>query len=266
MTSSRTSYLSSRASGGAPLVRSVRKSRAAVRTPEPAPTLHDGAREHYVHADAYDARYAARSEDRDFYLRLARGRRRILEYGAGTGRITIPLARGGARVVGVDASREMLDVLEERSSVETPAVRARLTAHVADMRTFATRERFDLVIAGFHTLCHLYSRSDVRGFLRQVARHLEPGGIFAFDVPMPRVDLDDYDPIAQVRITHMDGPAGAELLTLRLFQPEELAMHLRYAGFSSVRLFADFARRPLDDETDVVAVVAAKSPLAEGIG
>lgn len=235
------------------------------RAPSPgsagAPVLLDGAREHYVNAEAYDARYRARSEDRDFYLRLARGRRRVLEYGAGTGRITVPLARAAERVVAVDASRAMVDVLERRLQEEPHAVQRRVTATVADMRTFATRERFDLALAGFHTLCHLYSRSDMRAFLARVYSHLEPGGLFAFDVPMPRVDLDDYDPIAQVRITHMDGPAGPELLTLRLFQPRELTMHLGYSGFSSVRLLGDFVRRTLDDETDVVAVVA-KKPLA----
>ncbi|HSC87887.1 MAG TPA: hypothetical protein VLC09_11475, partial [Polyangiaceae bacterium] len=64
--------------------------------------VHPGAVEHYRYGAAYDERYRGRSEDIDFYLRLARGVDRIVEYGAGTGRLTLPLARAGAQVLAVD--------------------------------------------------------------------------------------------------------------------------------------------------------------------
>jgi SAM-dependent methyltransferase len=231
-------------------------------------TLHAGAREHYVHAGAYRDRYASRAEDRDYYVALARRVARalgparpasVLEYGAGTGRLTLPLAEAGLRVLAVDASAPMLEELLLARDALPPSVRARVSARVADMRSFTSRRRHHLAIAGFHTFCHLYSQGDVVAFLGAVERQLLPGGLLAFDVPMPRVDLDGYDPIAQVRVTHMDGPAGPELLSLRVFQLRELEMHLYYAGFEGIRLTADFTGRPVDQETDVVVVQARKA-------
>src|SRR6185369_17857609 len=48
--------------------------------------------------------------------------RRILDVGTGTGRAAIALAKAGAHVTGVDASREMLAVAERRAREEHVAV------------------------------------------------------------------------------------------------------------------------------------------------
>src|SRR6185369_12887416 len=62
-----------------------------------------GSREHYLDAALYDYEYRRRRADVVFYRELARrrlGQRgRILELGAGSGRVTIPLARAGHEVV-----------------------------------------------------------------------------------------------------------------------------------------------------------------------
>ncbi|HEV3273812.1 MAG TPA: class I SAM-dependent methyltransferase, partial [Candidatus Dormibacteraeota bacterium] len=47
---------------------------------------------------------------------------RCLEIGVGTGRITLPLARAGVSMVGVDISREMLRKLIQNSDGAPPAV------------------------------------------------------------------------------------------------------------------------------------------------
>jgi len=54
-----------------------------------------GSREHYADAALYDYEYRRRRADVTFYRELASERRadRVLELGAGSGRVTIPLAR-----------------------------------------------------------------------------------------------------------------------------------------------------------------------------
>ena len=79
-------------------------------------------------AKHYDDAYSVKVDlaDRDFYLDLAEEYGRpVLELGCGTGRITIPVARQGVDITGLDASPSMLGVLrrklvEEPQQISTP--------------------------------------------------------------------------------------------------------------------------------------------------
>src|SRR5690349_2082832 len=93
-----------------------------------------GSREHYADAALYDYEYRRRRADVAFYRELARTRLgssggRILELGAGSGRVTIPLARAGFDVVAVDASAAMLGKLRSRVAALPSAVAKRITIH-----------------------------------------------------------------------------------------------------------------------------------------
>ncbi len=222
------------------------------------PVVHPGASEHYVRAESYEARYAARSEDVAYYLGLVRSGDAVLEYGAGAGRLTLKLAQKGAQVCAVDISRPMLDLLQRRAQDLTAPARRRISIQQGDMRSFRTRRRFDWVMVAFHGVGHLYTVQDIEAFLGRAWLHLLPGGKLVFDLPYPRIDMNEYDPIAAVRVTEMDGPQGPELLTLRCYQPQEIAMHLHYAGFDQVRLSSDFTKAPIDSETSVFVVTARK--------
>lgn len=219
--------------------------------------LHPGAVEHYEDASSYERRYEARSEDVDFYRRRGKGKS-VLEYGAGTGRLTLPLARAGSEVLAVDMSAPMLDLLRQRVSAEGDTTRKRVIIKKGDMRIFSTSRRFDLVIAGFHTVCHLYSNNDIRAFLKRAYSHLKPGGSLEFDLPLPRIDVPGYDALAQVRVTEVDGESGPQLLTQRWYQPQEISMHLHYAGFERIRLGADFTFNKLEPDTSIFVVSARK--------
>ncbi len=222
--------------------------------------VHPGAVEHYRFGHAYDQRYHGRSEDIGFYARLAKGKGDVIEYGAGTGRLTLPLARAGSRVLAVDLAPAMLAVLDEHLQAEPAEVRRRVAIAEGDMRTFATRRRFGLAIVGFHTFCHLYTRADVVAFLARVHAHLEPGGLLAFDVPVPRTDAAGYDAMSQVCLTEMDGPDGPELLTQRWYQPQELVAHLLYNGFEKPKFHGDFLQAAPGPDTDFLAVVSRRAP------
>src|SRR5678816_357802 len=99
-----------------------------------------GSREHYADAALYDYEYRRRRADVVFYRELARKRLgergRILELGAGSGRVTIPLARAGHDVVAVDASPAMLGKLRARVASLPDAVAKRITVVQGDLRDF----------------------------------------------------------------------------------------------------------------------------------
>jgi len=135
--------------------------------------------------DLYDAHYLAYRDDIPFYARLAADTGGpVLELGAGTGRVTEALARAGHEVVAVDASAAMLARAAERLAAAGLADRVRLVE--GDMRDLDLGERFPLVLAPFNTLMHAYTLDDQDRVLAAVVGHLADGGLFAFDLYVPR--------------------------------------------------------------------------------
>jgi SAM-dependent methyltransferase len=247
-----------------------------------------GATSHYVDPAYYDVAYRKRSEDVEYYTRLAkRAGGPVLEYGVGNGRIAIVAARAGVSITGVDLSVRMLSSLREKLSKEAVEVRKRVRVVHGDMRRARLRGRFALVIAPFNTVLHLYTRADVERFLARVRAHLVRRGRFVFDcaVPSPE-DLGadparaygaprfrhpvaglvryrerfEYDPIRQVLLVHMDfhpengSPAWSVPLTHRQFFPQELEALLHYNGFGDIRFTSDFSDRPATSATDSLLV------------
>lgn len=253
--------------------------------------LRVGALAHFEDPAYYALTYARRVEDIAYYTDLARrARGPILEYGVGAGRIAIPMARAGARVVGVDHARPMLRDLARRLAAEPPEVRARVEARYGDMRKTKLGRRFGLVIAPFNVLLHLYTRQDVERFLARVREHLAPRGRFVMDlsIPMPR-DLArdpfrpskaprfrhpsagvvryqehfDYDGARQIlfvtmEMTPVEAPRETFAVPLahRQFFPREWEALLHYNGFVIEHAYGDFQHGELDAASDTMVIHA----------
>jgi len=244
-----------------------------------------GSREHYADAALYDYEYRRRRADVTFYRELAKrqfdGHGRILELGAGSGRVTIPLARDGHTVVAIDQSQAMLAKLRTRVAALPASVAKRVTVLEGDLRGFRAPGKYPLAIAAFNVLEHLYTRGEIDACLRCVANHLEPGGIFAFDVQLPDLGWlsrdptkrwaktrftdpttkramfystnHDYDPISQIAVIRLyydpvdgKGPGHVVQLTQRKFFPAELEALVAHAGFRVIERYGDFSFAPLD--------------------
>jgi SAM-dependent methyltransferase len=133
----------------------------------------------------YDVDNASKSDDVDFFRQMAkRTGGPILELGCGTGRIALPLAADGHRVVGVDRSPAQL----ARAKQKAAAAGVRLELVVADMREFALPEPFRLIIIAFNTFL-LLSPDERRVCLTRVREHLARDGIFVLDVFQPNPDV-----------------------------------------------------------------------------
>lgn len=242
-----------------------------------AELVDSGSREHYSDPALYDYEYRRRRSDVTFYRQLAKkrlGTGRILELGAGSGRVTIPLARDGHEVVGIDQMPPMLARLQQRAQ-KSPSIAKRIRTECADLCTFAVPGEFPLAIAAFNVLEHLYTRVELDACLRRVAAHLAPGGAFAFDVQLPDLEWllrdpakrwaktrftdpttgramlystnHDYDPITQICVIRLyyeqadgKGPTKIVKLTQRKFFPAELEALVAHAGLRVVERYGDF--------------------------
>ncbi len=92
---------------------------------------------------------------------------RILEVGAGTGRISVPLLQRGANLIGCDLSLEMMGKLHQKSAS------ARLAQASADQLPFPS-DQFDVVLT-VHVL-HLVGQWHEA--LYEIRRVLKPGGTY----------------------------------------------------------------------------------------
>lgn len=106
---------------------------------------------------------------------------RILEIGAGTGGITIPLLKKGINLTALDVSPGMLEILKAKLKKE------RLSARIirGDMRKLNSRDKFDAVIITFRPFQHLYSVADQVNALASIKKALREGGMLIFDVFNP---------------------------------------------------------------------------------
>jgi SAM-dependent methyltransferase len=122
----------------------------------------------------HDLECGAYDEDLPLWRALASGARGpVLDVGAGTGRVSLDLAAGGAAVVALDAEASLLEALEHR------AAGLRVETVVADARRFVLPRRFPLVLVPMQTLQLFDGPSGREAFLRRVLDHLEPGGLLA---------------------------------------------------------------------------------------
>jgi SAM-dependent methyltransferase len=131
-------------------------------------------------------------EDLDLWRTLARASAGpVLDVGAGTGRVTLDLARHGHTVTAIDSDEELLAQLAA-DAAELPSV----STVLADARDFALETTFALCVVPMQTIQLLGGSLQRRAFLACATRHLRPGGALAVAIadelePFD-VDTDDF--------------------------------------------------------------------------
>src|SRR3954464_1851077 len=137
------------------------------------------------YAPFYDWENARTLQRRDvaFWQRLAAAQEgRVLELGCGTGGITVPVARAGAQVVGIDRSAEMLE--RGRLRLRRARLQGRALLVRGDIRSlpFRSRPGFKLVMAPYGILQSLTRERDLQETLASVARIVPKRGLFGIDL------------------------------------------------------------------------------------
>lgn len=112
----------------------------------------------------------------------------VLEIGAGTGRVTLALARAGYAVVALDRDAELLEATRRR------ARRLQVRTVLADARDFELPGcRFSLCLVPMQTVQLLGGPAGRLAFLRAARRHLAAGGLIALALVAPGA-LEPFEP------------------------------------------------------------------------
>src|SRR5438874_12152175 len=133
--------------------------------------------------DWENARTLGRKDVPFWQALAAKARGPVLELGCGTGRISLPLARGGASVIGVDRSEQMLARAAHRAMAlhrrRKRRARGRVRLVRADIRALPFRQAlFPMVLAPYGILQSLLRDADLTATLESIAHVLKPGGTF----------------------------------------------------------------------------------------
>jgi len=246
------------------------------------------------YADFYDWENAQTLDRRDvkFWQGMAeRANGPILELGCGTGRVTIPVARTGARIIGVDRSTEMLGHALKRS--RRMRSHPRPTWLRGDIRflPFQNAARFDLVMAPYGILQSLVRESDLKATLASVAGVLARGGLFGVDLVPDLPVWKEYRNKVRFRGLRRGGKSRITLVEsvrqdrakkLTLFDQEyieqrgrerksrrfslvfrtltvpQMTRRLENAGFRIQAVLGDYGGQPWDPRADVWLILAEK--------
>jgi SAM-dependent methyltransferase len=221
-------------------------------------------------AELYDPWSASVVEDVGFYLEEARrSGGPVVELGVGTGRIAVPIAAEGIRVIGVDSSRRMLEICARRAALAGVDVDLR----VGDLREPPVSERVPLVICPFRSLLHMHTDEDRRRVLTAVRELLLPGGRFVFDVFTPGAEdiaqthdrwLERepgiferavWDEVARTLTLTVRGPNGETTMALAWLSPDEWRALLEESGFEVEECYGWFDGKPFTGGDDSVWIV-----------
>lgn len=150
-------------------------------------------------ADLYDHVTPYRERrDVGFYVEAAKNADGpVLEVGCGTGRVLIPTARAGIEIVGLDLSPHMLKICRERLGQEPVEVQSRAQLVQDDMRTFTLGRTFKLATTPFRPFQHLITVEDQMACLKNIHRHLEPGGRLILDIFNPSLEALTRDNVGE---------------------------------------------------------------------
>jgi SAM-dependent methyltransferase len=214
----------------------------------------------------------------------------MLELGAGTGRISIPLGRAGVPVVGIDRSEPML--ARARQRVKRARLQRRVRLVRGDIRFLPFKHHFQMVLAPYGMLQSLLRERDLHATLAAVHRVLKTGGTFGVELVADLPSWQEYEKRISLRGWRRK-PGGAHVtltetvrqdrvkgltifdqefterrgrttqsrtfsLAFRTLSVPQMVRRLEKAGFEITALLGDYRGREWDPRADVWVILASK--------
>lgn len=102
----------------------------------------------------------------------------LLDIACGEGSFAVAMAKLDYRVTGVDQSECMIDLARQRAR----EAEVKVKFSVADMRSLAFQNEFDLVTCFFDSMNYLLTVRDLQDSIQCAFNALQPGGLYIFDM------------------------------------------------------------------------------------
>ncbi|KHF38910.1 class I SAM-dependent methyltransferase [Halalkalibacter okhensis] len=248
--------------------------------------------EEYDDPNLYDKENEAYIPELPFLLKWASKQKGIIiDLACGTGRLTIPVAKNGFKLVGVDIHKGMLDEAVNKSS----NLGLDIDWVEQDCTNLSLNLKSQLIYSVGNSFQHFLSNEVQDRFLSSVNKHLENNGIFIFGTRFPSVDellqpsteeywrtytdheslnsvdvytISTYDSLSQIqhyttvrKYKNSNGELVSEKKTnirLRYVFPKEMERTLDSNGFEIVNIYRDWNETLLANENNEMIYVCKK--------
>ena len=241
-----------------------------------------------VYATLYDAEFSNKADDIPFLLEYAKKQEgRVLELGCGTGRVLIPIAKAGMKIIGIDNSLNMLKVAKDKIAQKPLCVRRNIEHVHAGMQNFSLKKKFSLIICTFNTFMHITKRQDQQQVLKNVYRHLERNGLFINEIFIPSFTFKEktsqqeivdrknqmkFKKVENLRYNYDTQILAVEYIYEKINNKKEVedrylhSFQLRYtlypemktllsnSGLEILDAFSDFDKKPFDGKNRMIIV------------
>ncbi len=124
----------------------------------------------------------------------------ILSLGCGTANHDILLAQDGYKIIGIDQSKEILEIAEKKVKENNLDIQFKL----ADIRDFELEEKSDFAMAMFNVIGYQIENEDIEKTLRNISRSLKENALFVFDCWYGPAVLKDR-PVDRVKAVNKKG-------------------------------------------------------------
>ena len=136
-----------------------------------------------LHAELYTALHQGNPGDVAFYTRACAQAERVVEFGAGSGRVSLALAQADLSVVGVEYDQALLALAQRRQSKREQQLGYALPARfqLGDMSCFRSTTQFDRVLIPYSGFWCLQGPEKKRECLEAAYRCLQDDGVLYLD-------------------------------------------------------------------------------------
>ncbi|MFD1848529.1 class I SAM-dependent methyltransferase [Oceanobacillus bengalensis] len=248
--------------------------------------------EEYEDPILYDKENNAYNDDIPFLLKWSsKVDGTIIDLACGTGRATIPLAKGGHKLIGVDVHQGMLAEANRKSSDS----QLKIAWVLQDCTKLHLNTKSRMIYSVGNSFQHFLTNETQDGLLQSVNRHLEEAGVFIFSTRFPSADellqpsteeywrtytdsetllevdlftISKYDSLNQIqhnttirRYRRQSGEIIDEKRTnisLRYVFPKEMERILFANGFEIVHVYEDWKESPLKEDSNQMVYVCRK--------
>lgn len=227
-------------------------------------------------------------DDVEFFIEYALEKGgKTLELACGTGRLTIPLAKGGVDITGIDISDEMLSLAKEKAFKEG----LNIDFQKQNIIDFELGEKFNFIFCVHSSFSHVDGFDNVNAFFANVLKHLADDGIFVLQVFNPDFFFFTRNPNEQFPLKTFEDPFTKNIVSLeessfyddetqihyikwhfhqegkeeqvvswthRVYYPQELEYILMFCGFEIVDKFGDFDESDFENDSDTQILVLRK--------
>lgn len=252
----------------------------------------------------YDIEHDPFQDDAECFVSLIEshggGVARVLEIGAGTGRLAVALALAGHHVTAVEPSSAMCQGMRGRLGQLPDKVARRVHVVEGDGATFQlpdTSAPFDTVLLAQNVLAHSLTAAERDQTIARVGQWIRPDGQALVDIDLagPRrlretagqlwwqgtwrlrdgggelTHLVTASPAREPSIVHLVhfydlcNPDGAlhrttTRMALAVLEPGEVELALRYAGFQVEETYGDYSCAPFDATSPRLILDARYNP------